>query len=390
MKQFDNFDDFLEYASKHNFYLIDSEHTLNTKELVKRFCAKGVHMNRHWVQRGFNWSCPSCNRTKSEIVRLNKHGDLSCQLHEHHDHTPDIANELFTHASINKVSVVADKISEEFVRKISDAFESYSPTVICVDCNNADTVAKEAASAHKWFSFSPKDIGEMIEARANREHIVNIDMAKEIWKRKSETFYRRLELIKEFIQIAANKNDWYEPNKLAYKNYTEFKDIPSPMRGWLYTAKNYSEKTMKDRSDWRVKPKHKFYNSPSDQELEFAQKTSRYPYHLIPDDWHCSICDRSKRETFQKSKNQNQWTTRREEVVFYDGKKASICTECLLTMRAIKNELNGTMDAAARMITIAEAKAFILPKANNRHMINNDVFEELRYTLITRLADEED
>lgn len=119
MKEFENFEEFLEYASKHNFYHIDSEHTLGTRELVKRFGAKGVHMNRHWAQRGFNWSCPSCNRTKSEIVRLNKHGDLSCQLYEHHDHTPDIAKELFTHASVNKKVVVADKASDEFVEKIS-------------------------------------------------------------------------------------------------------------------------------------------------------------------------------------------------------------------------------------------------------------------------------
>jgi rubredoxin len=390
MEKFQTFEEFLDYVNKRNFYNFDSEHTLNTRELIKQFGAKGVHMNRHWAQRGFNWSCPSCNRTKSEIVRLNKHGDLSCQLHEHHDHTPDIAKELFTHASVNKRFVIADLASEQFVRKISEAFESYSPTVVCTDCNNADTIAKKAADVHKWFSFSPKDIEEMITVSANREHIVNNDKAIEIWNRKQKTFYLRIELIKEFIHIAANKDDWYEPSKRSYRDYTEFRDIPSEMRSWLYTSKDYSEKSIKDRREWRLRPKNKFYNAPTDQEIEFAINTSNYSYDKIPDDWHCSICDRSKRETFQKSKKQNIWGMRREEVTFYNQEKASICNECLITIRGIKKELNGTTNAAPKIITIEEAKSFILPKANNRHAIDNDVLDILLDTIKPRLTDEED
>lgn len=391
LKKFEEFDEFIEYVSDHNIIGFDSEYTLNTRGLVQQFRAKGVHMNIHWALRSFDWKCPSCNRSKSEIVRPNKHGDLSCQLHEHHDHTPDIAKELFTDASINKVFVVADKTSERFVAKISNAFESYSPTVVCPDCNSADTYAKKAASTHKWFSFSPKDIEEMIEVSANREHTVNIDKATEIWNMKRETFYRRIELIKEFIQIAANKGDWYEPSKRSYKDFKELQDIPLVMRSWLYTRKDYSEKTIKNGSKWRINPQNKFYDAPTDQEIAFATKTSNYDYeNNIPDNWHCSICERSKRETFQKSKKQNQWVTRCEEVTFNDGEKTSICTECLLTIRAVKNELFGNTRAAPKMITVHEAKSFILPKANNKHTINNDVLDKLIDTFKTRLVDEED
>lgn len=390
MKNFKTFDEFKEYASNHNIFGIDSEHMLNTKELVKRFRANGVDMNRHWALRSFDWKCPCCNRSKSQIVRLNKHGDLICHLHEHHDHTPDIANDLFTNASINRPEVVADKVSDQFVRKISNAFESYSPTVVCPDCNSADTYAKQVASTHKWFSFSPKDIELMIEVNDNREHSINIKKAIEIWNKKQETFYRRLDLIKEFVQIAANKNDWYEPNKRPNKDFTEFQDIPLAKLTWLFKTKKYSKRIIKNCNNWRIKPKHKSDEVPTNQEIEFAINTSNYHYHIIPDDWRCSICDRFKRATFQKSKSQNQWGMRREEIIFYDGEKASICNECLQTIKDVKNELNGTRNAAPKIITIDEVKSFILPKANNKHVINNDVLDKLLDTLQSRLINEED
>lgn len=387
MKKFENLDEFLEYASKHNLDGIDSEHTLNTQKLVKQFGANGVDMNINWALRSFDWKCPCCNRSKSQIVRLNKHGDLICHLHEHHDHTPDIAKELFTLASTRKTVVVADKESEKFVKKISNAFESYSPTVVCPDCNSADTSAKKIAQTHMWFSFSPMDIERMIEVRDNREHTVKIEKAIEIWNAKQATFHRRIELIKEFIEIAANKNDWYEPNKkLNFKDFREFHEIPWEMHSWLYTTKDYSKKIIKNRSEWRIKPKNKIHTYPTEREIEFAIKTSVYPYHAIPDDWRCPICNRSKYETFQKSKKQNQWGMRCEEVIFYDGKRASICYECLLTIRDVKNELNGTRNAAPEMITIEEAKSFILSKPHNKHSIKNDVLDKLLNILKDRLT----
>jgi len=390
MKNFKNLDEFLEYVSKHNLDGIDSEHTLNTKKLVKQFGANGVDMNSNWALRSFDWQCPCCNRSKSQIIRLNRHGDLICHLHEHHDHTPDIAKELFTDAGTSKTKVVADKASERFVKKISNAFESYSPTVICPDCNSADTNAKKAAQTHKWFSFSPMDIETMIEVRDNREHTVKIEKAIEIWNRKREIFDRRIELIKEFIKIAANKNDWYEQNKQSYlKDFREFHEIPLEMRSWLYTTKDYSKKTIKNRSEWRIKPKNKFYNTPVGQEIEFAINTSQYPYHTIPDNWRCSICDRSKHEAFQKSKAQNQWGMRREVVTFYDGKRASICNECLATIRAVKNEICGNTTAAPTMINIDEAKSFILAKPHNNHAINNDILNGLLDIFKGRLTDNE-
>lgn len=389
MKEFETFEEFLEYTSKHNFIGFDSEFTFNTRELVKRFGAKGVHMNKHWALRNFDWQCPCCNRSKSEIVRVNRHGDLSCQLVEHHDHTPDIAKQLFIDVSSSKTIVVADKISKLFVKKISTAFESYPRTVVCVDCNNADTKAKKAANAHGWFSFSPQDIEAMIEVSENCEHTVNIQKAIEIWNLKQDTFYRRINLINEFIQIAANKDDWYEPGKIFYKDFSDVIKIPFKIRSWLYTTKKYSENSINNRNEWRTKPKKKISKVPNKQEIEFAKNTSNYPYNSILDDWNCPICDRSLHEAFQLS-NSKKWGTKLHSATFYDGYETSICNECMETLRAVKNELYGNRRSAPSMITIVEAKSFILSEAYNSHSINNQALDELLDRFESRLINEED
>lgn len=389
MKDFETKEEFLEYASKRNFIGFDSEFTLNTRELVKRFGAKGVHMNRHWALRNFNWQCPCCKRSKSEIVRVNRHGDLSCQLVEHHDHTPDIAKQLFRDASSSKPIVVADQISKLFVTKISTAFESYPRTVVCVDCNNADTKAKKAANAHMWFSFSPKDIEAMIDVSENCEHTVNIEKAIEIWNVKKDTFYRRIDLINEFIQVAANKDDWYEPGKISYKDFSDIIYIPLKIRSWLYTRKNYSENSINNNNEWRTKPKKKITIVPSKQMIEFAKKTSSYPYHSISDDWYCPICDRSLDEAFQLSNNK-KWGTKLHSATFYDGYETSICNECMETIRAVKNELCGNRRSAPSMITMDEAKSFILSEAHNNHSINNQALDELLDRFESRLFEEDE
>lgn len=322
-------------------------------------------------------------------MRVNKHGDLSCQLVEHHDHTPDIAKQLFRDVSSSKTVVVADEESKRFVAKISTAFESYPPTVVCVDCNNADTKAKKAANTHMWFSFSPKDIEEIIEVSENCEHTVNIQKAIEIWNVKKDTFYRRIDLINEFVQVAANKDDWYEPRKMFYKDFIDVIDVPYKIRDWLYTTKKYSEKSTNNRNEWRTKPKKRIAIVPSKQMIEFAKKTSSYPYYSISDDWHCPICDRSLDEAFQLSNNK-KWGTKLHSATFYDGYETSICNECMETIKAVKNELYGNRRSAPSMITIAEAKSFILSEAYNSHSINNQALNELLERFESRLFNEED
>lgn len=74
---------------------IDSEYTFSTRNLVAHFKAQGAHLNKWWVMTPVDWICPCCKRRKSEIVRLNKHNYLTCQLHEHHDHMKEVVKSIF-------------------------------------------------------------------------------------------------------------------------------------------------------------------------------------------------------------------------------------------------------------------------------------------------------
>lgn len=134
---------------------LGSEFTYTTRMLVNSFKADGAHLNKWWVMTPINWSCPCCKRAKSEIVRLNKNNFLTRQLHEHHDHMEQIVKSLFEKFSTQRNQVVADKLSEKFAVKTAFSLSAYDNTVICFDCNKADTDAKKIVGANKYFSFSP-------------------------------------------------------------------------------------------------------------------------------------------------------------------------------------------------------------------------------------------
>lgn len=191
---------------------LDSEFSYSTRALVKRFDADGAHLNRWWVMTPTDWVCPSCKRTKSEIVRPNKNNFLICQLHEHHDHMKDIVKSLFETISIKQKNIVADKFSEKFAIKVAFSLSAYDNTVICFDCNKADADAKRIVRAHKYFSFSPTEIGLFVKASSNKEHQIDEIIAKNVWENAEPVFLIRLKMAETFATFAAEKKDWYQPS----------------------------------------------------------------------------------------------------------------------------------------------------------------------------------
>ena len=64
----------------------DGKWSIQTKEAIKKFGAKGLDLNQNWALVSQNWCCPACKRSKVEIFRLSNRNILLAKLEEHHDH----------------------------------------------------------------------------------------------------------------------------------------------------------------------------------------------------------------------------------------------------------------------------------------------------------------
>ncbi|WP_310440008.1 hypothetical protein [Sulfuricurvum sp.] len=122
----------------------------------------GLHCHRLWEELDDGWICPSCKRSKYQIMRWAKRNpkspsafyDWVACLHRHHDHAQGIMN-------TNK--------------------GRFSETIICDQCNSADGVAKRKLNLPKNFSFSPEEISFFVIAIPHGKHKVDTAIAKIIY-----------------------------------------------------------------------------------------------------------------------------------------------------------------------------------------------------------------
>ena len=121
----------------------------------------GLHYKNLWKEVGDSWFCPSCKRSKYEIMRWakrfpgrpNAFWGWVAPLHKHHDHS---APYMSSHGR-------------------------FPMTTICDQCNASDGTAKRKLKLHKDFSFSPQEIGCFVRATPHGKHEIDYEMAKAIY-----------------------------------------------------------------------------------------------------------------------------------------------------------------------------------------------------------------
>jgi hypothetical protein len=122
----------------------------------------GAHCHQLWQQVGAAWICPSCGRSKFQILRWTKRFpnrpnhfmDWMATLHKHHDHSTGIMS----------------RVGARFVE-----------TVICGQCNASDGTAKRKLNLPSNFSFAPDEIAYFVSARPHQAHVIDYHKAEEIW-----------------------------------------------------------------------------------------------------------------------------------------------------------------------------------------------------------------
>lgn len=122
---------------------------------------------------GVSWRCPGCQRSKSEIARVDKNSRLLCAIFLHHDHYMDEMSAKLPNR---------DKADFWAISAVRDSLTRFSATHVCSDCNNADTAAKRIVAAPAAFSFAPFEIAHFIEVKLNQSHTVNSDRAWEAYE----------------------------------------------------------------------------------------------------------------------------------------------------------------------------------------------------------------
>lgn len=393
--------EFKESLKERDLVGIDSEFTLSTRTLVQAFQADGAHLNRWWVMTPVTWQCPCCKRAKGEIVRLNKNNYLTCQLHEHHDHMKDVVKELFESFSVKQNIIVADELSEKFAIKTAFSLSAYDNTVVCFDCNKADSDAKKIVNAHKFFSFSPKQISEFLVVTPNEEHRIDRQKAQNVWQEAKPIFELRLQMAENFARIAAEKKDWYQPSDNTARNIERKARWQFEINGVtkinkyepervLYTPEPFKGKN----SSWREKINPLTRINPSIKQLEHLASTRGKYWNKYDQNWHCPCCFRDKLSCVRPSKK-NPWVleiksgSMFEAATFEVNHKAEpVCADCLDTAlnwgREIIKETGIEISFPSSVVSIEELRDIIIIRPHSKHNHLNDEINAMMPYLMGR------
>ncbi len=392
--KFYNENELYNYLKNNDLSGIDSEYSLATQKLKKEFKAKEVHFNKWWVRTDPSWKCTVCRRRKSQIVKINKHGDLSGQLHEHHDHMAEFLKNVFDDISSKRKTRIADIDAEKFILRISFGLASYENTLVCSDCNKADATAKAIVKAHKYFSFSPKDIASFIIVKNNDDHEISEENALRCYIDQKDIYKRRIELASYIAEIAADNEHWYEESKInniANINFhsNNIMERYGVHEGWLFKQKEYK----KDLNKWRKRTKI-FKYVPTEGDIEHMINTRGEKWNKLEDDWLCPICKRSKKECISKSKKEI-WIFNTASKDFLDqssdnwSKTKTVCDSCYRVYTLLQKEvdINNILSYTDyNVIKEDEIKKSILNINNhNFHDINNKYVESILDELKNRI-----
>lgn len=380
---------------------LDSEFTYSTRQLVQSFDADGAHLNKWWVMTPVEWACPCCKRKKAEIVRLNRNNYLICQLHEHHDHMKEVVKYLFEEFSTKRDKVVADELSEKFAIKTAFSLSAYDNTVVCFDCNKADSDAKKAVGAHRYFSFSPKEISEFILVCPNVEHKIEYKAVKDVWSRVQPVFEMRLEMARRFAYIAAEKNDWYQPSDRTARQIERTAKYYFELNGLLEVDKYeperllYNTEPFKGAHDaWRTKLHRQINIRPTEKELSHLEATRGKYWKRYDDKWTCPCCNRTKYECVRPSKR-NSWVLEIKSAALFvmiknevDYRPDPICLDCLDSAislgREVLKESGAIIEFPSAVVSLTELSRFVLARPHSKHTYRNRYIDGLMPELVNR------
>ncbi len=143
--------------------------------LVKTHGAIGLGAISGFFEVDETWICPVCHRDKEKIARIDKNGNLFCQMVWHHDHLIDMTDNRFP------IGRDLEWLEQAELFSLRNNFVRFQDILICGDCNVVEGDAKKKAGTPADFSFTPFEISTFIIVEPHRKHLLDIEKLKKVY-----------------------------------------------------------------------------------------------------------------------------------------------------------------------------------------------------------------
>lgn len=170
-----------------------------------------------WDTVDDNWACPGCLRRKPECEVPAGNGKRLRWLVEHHDHMRDYVKAYLLERYGQWVAVTQKHSHpQEFVRyldQIKLLAQRFPHTLICIDCNEAESKIKLQVAADRFFSFHPVELHRAIIPAPKERHIFvadNMPFYREIYAKVEERLVsKRKETIRTLVDAGVSGKTWW-------------------------------------------------------------------------------------------------------------------------------------------------------------------------------------
>lgn len=365
-----------------------------SKKIAEHHGLDQFEMNFNWVCTAQSWSCPCCSRTKFQVSRPGTKGQILAKLVIHHDHMGEALMAEFLQAFRDEGTNEAQVEGNRLVNRIGSAFAAYEEVLVCEDCNNADAKAKRAIGTPTYFSFSVSQIRGFIQSGDHRPHEIDVGKARQAWESAKAAYDLRMRIIGDVARAAATNNHWFEPHPSTSCAVPVFGDrvgypgdfilsewlSPGPLSDALGRNTSVSKPNL---SRWRTEAPSKPRALPGNfLAILCSEEHKAKSWSVLPDDWCCPICERSKRETVE---------VRSGGKLGFDHKGGPrkgawasaprFCNHCFTVFSALKREVTQLLEVDMHdthgVVSPGDIRAIIVARPNSPHVIQVDRAREL-------------
>lgn len=358
-------------------------------------------MNSNWAGTSQEWCCPCCGRSKLQISRVGHAGQILAKLVVHHDHMDDALKAAFHHAFASAGTEVAQAHGLQLVERIGGSFSAYEPVLVCEDCNNADTRAKQLANTPERFSFSISQISSFIRSADHRPHDLDQRKVVEAWQAAQPAYTLRMQLIDTVAHAAATDRHWYEPSSHPGKAIPVFaytrRLSDSAIEKWvggdeLFAILAPRRTGIPDFSRWRKGPAKLRKIPPANfVAMVCSDPIMAREWQTCPDEWCCPICSRTKRDTvYVGDKGKVFFQTRPPRPLGAWKSMGAMCNDCHAVLIALKREVVQAVGPSSpdsyEFVTPAELRSLLATSSHCPHSVNEDAARNLVERLVFELT----
>lgn len=358
-------------------------------------------MNSNWIGSDQDWICPCCTRSKFQISRIGKKGQLLAKLVVHHDHMGEVLESAFHRAFDQQNTTNAQEEGLRLVSRIGRAFSAYDEVLICEDCNHADVEAKKIAGAPKYFSFSIGQMRQFILAGNHRPHQIDSAIAIEVWSKAVPAYDLRMRLIAEVARAAATDSHWYESfpkgmNPVPTIQSHGYRQGDIEIKQWVYVEPLIRELGPKEKlstpnfARWRT-GKWKG-GRPLPENFLAMLRSDPFDARLWDTTdalWACPICKRSKTEIlYVGDKGKVHFAIPETDGRGNWASAPRICGHCKTVLIGLKHEIEhrigARLESSYTFLAPNELVEMIIPHRHASHEIDPVKAEQLAAQLENR------